>query len=187
MNPPVRAQIHGISLAIVARTASVGGFGHAKWDAVIWGWGGALASATLLCKDRRSPSEVARVHKPGRFSPSSPDRAFLLPEARSWNGCGLYLFHAYVLTAIRGHRSGDANDSCHLPGQGPRGSRDRWRHFHLFSGLPGTGAVTAQALRATGGVATPQGGGPQKARGAAAFQGRLWSRFRVMSNASSSP
>jgi hypothetical protein len=80
MNPPVYAQIHGISSAIVARTASAGGFGHAKRDAVIWGWGGAFASATLLRKDRRSPSEVARVHKPGRFSPSSPGRAFLCPR-----------------------------------------------------------------------------------------------------------
>ena len=70
-------------------------------------------------------------------------------------GGGLYLLHAYVLTAIRGHRTGDADDLRDLPGQGPRRPRDRWWHLRLFSGLPGTGAITAKALRAAGGVAAP--------------------------------
>jgi hypothetical protein len=52
----------------------------------IWGWGRSFASTTLLCKVRRPPlwGRVARV--PGRFSPSSPDRAFRFPETPSGTG-----------------------------------------------------------------------------------------------------
>src|SRR4051794_20246104 len=82
---------------------------------------------------------------------------------------GLYLINAYVLTALRRHRAGDAGNVRGLRGQGARGPRDRWRHLRLFCCLPGARAVALEALRAAGGAHAPQGGSPQAARGAPAF------------------
>ena len=183
--PPIRAQKSAkLLLRSAAQTARPGCFGHPDESFLCAGSGGGEDTsprlhcfvwiAVLPSGDAWSVNPVGSPHPPpaGLFSypihvrgteTVAPSQAVLHPV------CGLYLFRAYVLTTFRGHRAGDAGDVRDLSGQGPSRPRDRGRYLRLFSGLPGARAVAAETIRASGYVATPQGGGPQETRGASAF------------------
>lgn len=104
-------------------------FGHAKRTIASGESGGGEArSAPLHCFARTAVLPIL---------PSGP-----LFESR------LYYLYENLLALVCCHRAGDAGDIRYLRGQGPSGPRDRGRHLRLFSGLPGSCAVTAEAIRA---------------------------------------